>query len=210
MVSGGSTSLHTLRLLPKWTGSLNIGPTPMVTTWLPIATNASMTPTPDLEEFLIFSYISPIHVQPLCPNLFWLLIVPWMFSLLIVSLPSFIFFVYLQCTHFFQPFIYHNLDSQLLPWILLLIWRRKWQATPAFLPGKSHGQRTLVSYSPWGHKRVGHDLTTKQQQQFSMYTLPSFLLARPPLLIPCTLGCKLCESMKHLSLILFVCFALGN
>ena len=30
--------------------------------------------------------------------------------------------------------------------------RRKWQPTPEFLPGKSHGQRNLVGYSPWGHK----------------------------------------------------------
>ena len=34
-----------------------------------------------------------------------------------------------------------------------------------FLPGKSHEHRSLVGYSPWGHKRVGHDLVTKQQQQ---------------------------------------------
>ena len=32
-------------------------------------------------------------------------------------------------------------------------------------PGNSHGQRGLGSYSPWGRKRVGHDLVTKQQQQ---------------------------------------------
>ena len=31
-------------------------------------------------------------------------------------------------------------------------WRRKWQPTPVFLPGKSHGQRSLVGYSPRGHK----------------------------------------------------------
>ena len=31
-------------------------------------------------------------------------------------------------------------------------WRRKWQPTPVLLPGKSHGQRRLVSYSPWGPK----------------------------------------------------------
>jgi len=31
-------------------------------------------------------------------------------------------------------------------------WRKKWQPTPVFLPGKSHGQRSLVGYSPWGHK----------------------------------------------------------
>ena len=29
-------------------------------------------------------------------------------------------------------------------------WRRQWQPTPVLLPGKSHGQRSLVSYSPWG------------------------------------------------------------
>ena len=33
-----------------------------------------------------------------------------------------------------------------------ICWKRKWQRTPVFLPGKSHGQRTLVGYSPWGHK----------------------------------------------------------
>ena len=36
--------------------------------------------------------------------------------------------------------------------------------TPVFLPGKSHGQRSLAGYSLWGHKRVGCDLETEQQQ----------------------------------------------
>ena len=31
-----------------------------------------------------------------------------------------------------------------------LSWRRKWQPTPVFLPGRSHGRRSLVGYSPWG------------------------------------------------------------
>ena len=35
-------------------------------------------------------------------------------------------------------------------------WRRKWQSTPVFLPGESHGRRSLVGCSPWG-RRVGHD-----------------------------------------------------
>ena len=43
-------------------------------------------------------------------------------------------------------------------------WRRKWQPTPVFLPGESHGQRSLEGSSPWGCKRVRHDLVTKQQQ----------------------------------------------
>ena len=32
-------------------------------------------------------------------------------------------------------------------------WSRKWQPTPVFLPGESHGQRSLVGYSPWDHKK---------------------------------------------------------
>ena len=47
-------------------------------------------------------------------------------------------------------------------WFRKIPWRRKWQPTPVFLPGKSHGQKGLESYSPWGHKRVGQDLATKQ------------------------------------------------
>ena len=31
-------------------------------------------------------------------------------------------------------------------------WRRKWQPMPVFLPGKSHGQRSLASFSPWDCK----------------------------------------------------------
>ena len=49
------------------------------------------------------------------------------------------------------------------PWVGKIPWRRKWQPTPVFLPRKSHGQRSLEDYnSPWGHKRVGHDLVTKK------------------------------------------------
>ena len=35
---------------------------------------------------------------------------------------------------------------------------KKWQPTPVFLPGESHEQRSLAGCSPWGHKRVGHNL----------------------------------------------------
>ena len=40
------------------------------------------------------------------------------------------------------------------PWVGKTPWRKKWQPTPAFLPGKSHGQRNLVGYSPWGCKEL--------------------------------------------------------
>ena len=36
-------------------------------------------------------------------------------------------------------------------------WRRKWQPTPVFLPGESHGQKSLASYSQMGLQRVGHN-----------------------------------------------------
>ena len=36
------------------------------------------------------------------------------------------------------------------PWIGKIPWRRKWQPTPVFLSGKSHGQRSLAGYSLWG------------------------------------------------------------
>ena len=38
------------------------------------------------------------------------------------------------------------------PWVRKIPWRRKWQPTQVFLPEKSHGQRSLAGYSPWGHK----------------------------------------------------------
>ena len=37
-------------------------------------------------------------------------------------------------------------------WVGKIPWRRKWQPTPVSLPGKYHGQKCLVDYSPWGHK----------------------------------------------------------
>ena len=52
------------------------------------------------------------------------------------------------------------------PWIGKIPWRRKWQPTLVFLPGKSHGQRGLIGYCPWGHKRVRHDLAAKKQHKF--------------------------------------------
>ena len=38
------------------------------------------------------------------------------------------------------------------PWVGKISWRRKWQPTLVFLPGKSHGQRSLTGYCPWGSK----------------------------------------------------------
>ena len=40
------------------------------------------------------------------------------------------------------------------PWVGKIPWRRLWQPTPVFLPGESHGQRSLAGYSSWGHKEL--------------------------------------------------------
>ena len=53
------------------------------------------------------------------------------------------------------------------PWVRKIPWRKKWQPTPAFLSGTSHGQGSLAGYSPCGH-RVRHDLATKQQQHLTL------------------------------------------
>ena len=53
------------------------------------------------------------------------------------------------------------------PWVRKISWRRKWQATPVFLPGKSHGWRNLGGHSPWGHKEM--DMTEKLHLHFSVF-----------------------------------------
>ena len=43
------------------------------------------------------------------------------------------------------------------PWVVKVPWRRKWQPAPVLLPGKFHGQRSLLGYSPWVSQRGRHD-----------------------------------------------------
>ena len=48
-------------------------------------------------------------------------------------------------------------------WAGKISWRREWQPTPVFLPGEFYGQRSLVSYSSWGHKELD---TTEELKHF--------------------------------------------
>ena len=59
-------------------------------------------------------------------------------------------------------------------------WRRKWQPTPVFLPGESHGGSSLVGYSPWGPKELDtterlhsltHTLYRKEGKMFDSFLL---------------------------------------
>ena len=70
------------------------------------------------------------------------------------------------------------------PWIRKIAWRKKWWPTSIFLSGESHGQ-SLVSYSPGDHKRVRHNLATKQQTAIS-YRWFSYL-GFPTSQVPCSL-----------------------
>ena len=47
-----------------------------------------------------------------------------------------------------------------VPWVRKVPRKRKWQPTPVFLPGESHGQRSLVYYSPWGSQKSWTQLST--------------------------------------------------
>ena len=59
------------------------------------------------------------------------------------------------------------------PWVGKIPWRREWQHTPVSLPGKSHGQRSLVGCSPWGRKES--DMT----EQLTHIHLSSIYLSIP-------------------------------
>ena len=65
------------------------------------------------------------------------------------------------------------------PWVRQIPWRRKWQVTPVFLPGESHGQRSLAGYSPWGRKES--DTTwqlNNNHSSFAAQTLSTLLRVR--------------------------------
>ena len=64
-------------------------------------------------------------------------------------------------------------ETQVWSLVRKIPWRRKWQPIPISLPGKSHGQRSLVGYSPWGREESG----TTERLQFSL----SDMQMTPPL-----------------------------
>ena len=59
-------------------------------------------------------------------------------------------------------YIYIGFD----PWVRKIPWRRNWHPTPVLLPGEPHGGRSLVGYSPWGHK----ESDTTERLHFTSHT----------------------------------------
>ena len=66
------------------------------------------------------------------------------------------------------------------PWVRKIPWRKNWQSAPVFLPGKFHGQRSLVGYNSWDPKESDmtectytHIQTQTEQENPEFYLLPS-------------------------------------
>ena len=76
------------------------------------------------------------------------------------------------------------------PWVRKIPWRRAWQLTAVFLPGESHGQRSL-GIRPIELKRVGHDWSDSAHMHKCIISLKSVLANQP-----CSLNRRCC----HLSL----------
>ena len=55
------------------------------------------------------------------------------------------------------------------PWVGKTLWRRKWQPTAVVLPGKFHGQRSLVGYSLWGHKEPDTTEPTRTHRNLDLF-----------------------------------------
>ena len=64
----------------------------------------------------------------------------------------------------------------------IFTWRRKWQPTPVFLPGISHGQSSLGELQSRALQRTGHNLATEQQHTIRQIVI--FLLYNIVLVLP--------------------------
>ena len=74
------------------------------------------------------------------------------------------------------------------PWVGKIPWRRNWQPTPVFLPGESHGWRSMVGYSPRGHKELG--MTEWLQFHFHFHFI-AYKASAPV----CMLSCFICAQL---------------
>ena len=63
------------------------------------------------------------------------------------------------------------------PWVGKIPWRRKWQPTPVFLPGKFHGQMSLTGYTLKGHKELDMTEQLSTHNERISNVLPNILVA---------------------------------
>ena len=83
------------------------------------------------------------------------------------------------------------------PWVGKIPWRREWQPTPVFLPGKSDGQRSLAGHRSQGRRRVGHDLAIKRQLRCEGGTELRGCDPTHPFKVDATRGPELCDLLAE-------------
>ena len=70
------------------------------------------------------------------------------------------------------PAMQESQEMRIWVWVWKIHWRKKWQPTPAVLPGKSHGQKSLAGYIPWGHKSQSRpSLNTECQKKSNIFII---------------------------------------
>ena len=110
-------------------------------TWLPV----HHCPSCLLSAGQIWPYLEPVLTESF--SFYW-----------IASSEIFPVFCFHFSTFATKPLCSHHYFRSRFTLLLFLVWvchlRRKWQPTPIFLPGKSHGQRSLVGYNPQDHKEL--------------------------------------------------------
>ena len=136
---------------------------------------------------MIIQSVSTEQLQKMVPKWFMLLFplaflveyasIQWFPTMFFVSSKLFIMFAltleHLLLCYFVQMDIRIELPkafcqgAQSCHVIEKIPWSRKWQPTPVFLPGKSHGQRSLAGYSPWDHEES--DTTEPLSMHASMH-----------------------------------------
>ena len=64
-------------------------------------------------------------------------------------------------------------ETRVHHWVEKIPWRRKWQSALVFLSGKSHGQRSLEGYNPWGCKESDrtYQLSTSKVKKHTAHSI---------------------------------------
>ena len=75
---------------------------------------------------------------------------------------------YLMCTYYVPANAGGARVTGSNPEVAKILWRRTWEPTPVFLPGKFHGPRRLAGYSPRGHKES--DMTEQLNTHICVFT----------------------------------------
>ena len=150
IVEGPQSMIQTtLPLLSKWPSQLLL----LLYLFSPAGNQRAPLSCPLNEStsilcLLLFTLIlAPLPERP-CPPGSIFHILPHLLGTSSNSIWSGKFSVSVSLFRFYLP----NKRHMFYPWVGMISWRRKWkywQPTPVFLPGKSHGQRSLAGYSPW-------------------------------------------------------------